>query len=121
MHTPISYALFYPSHKIENDRLNLLNLNLNFYELSQERYPCLRYAYEAALKGKMYLCALNASNEAAVYLFLNGYIKFLEIEKIIENEISKEEYKNLEYSIESIINTSQIIIDRILKSYGVIK
>ena len=69
----------------------------------------------------MYLCALNASNEAAVYLFLNGYISFLEIEKIIENEINKDEYKDLEYSIESIINTSEIIINRILKSYGVIK
>jgi 1-deoxy-D-xylulose-5-phosphate reductoisomerase len=121
MHTPISYALFYPSHKIENERLNLLNLNLNFYELSQERFPCLKYAYEAALKGEMYLCALNASNEAAVYLFLNNYINFLEIEKIIECEINKDEYKNLDYSIESIIKTSEIIIDRILKSYGVIK
>lgn len=121
MHTPISYALFYPSHKIKNERLNLFNLNLNFKELSQERYPCLKYAYQAASKGKMYLCALNASNEAAVYLFLNGHIKFLEIEKIIENEINKDEYQNIEYSIESIIKTSGIIIDRILKSYGVIK
>ena len=121
MHTPISYALFYPSHKVNNERLDLINLNLNFYELSQERFPCLKYAYMAALKGEMYLCALNASNEAAVYLFLNGYINFLEIEKIIENEINKEEYAELEYSIESIIHTSEMIINRILKSYGVIK
>lgn len=121
MHTPISYALYYPSHKIENERLNLINLNLRFYELSQDRYPCLKYAYQAALKGEMYLCALNASNEAAVYLFLNNYISFLEIEKIIENEINKDEYNNLEYSIDSIINTSKKIYDRILKSYGVMK
>ena len=121
MHTPINYALYYPSHKIENERLDLINLNLRFSELSQDRYPCLKYAYQAALKGEMYLCALNASNEAAVYLFLNNHISFLEIERIIENEINKDEYKNLEYSIESIINTSNEIYDRILKSYGVIK
>ena len=121
MHTPISYALYYPSHKIESERLDLINLNLNFYELSKDRYPCLRYAYEAALKGEMYLCALNASNEAAVYLFLNGHISFLEIEKIIENEISKDEYNSLEYSIESIIDTSGKIMKRIFESYGVMK
>ena len=45
----------------------------------------------------MYLCALNASNEAAVYLFLNNHINFLEIEKIIENEINKEEFTQVKF------------------------
>lgn len=52
MHTPIQYALRYPSHmSVEAESLNLLNLNLEFKELSKLRYPCLDYAYKAASKG----------------------------------------------------------------------
>ena len=38
------------------------------------------------------MAVLNASNEAAVYLFLNGKISFLEIEHIIEREITNDIY-----------------------------
>ena len=120
MHTPIAHALYYPSHSYNGKSISLVGMSLEFKELSFERFPCLKFAYEAAHKGKMYLCALNAANEAAVYLFLNDYISFLEIEHIIKEEISKDIYSLLEYSIESIINTSREIYDRILKRYGVI-
>ena len=117
MHTPIAHALYYPSHKYNGKEINLVGMNLEFKELSFNRFPCLSFAYEAARKGKMYLCALNAANEAAVYLFLNDYISFLEIENIIKEEISKDIYKSIEYSIESIIKVSREIYDSILKRY----
>ena len=117
MHTPIAHALYYPSHKISGKDINLVGMSLEFKELSFERFPCLSFAYEAAHKGKMYLCALNAANEAAVYLFLNDYISFLEIEHIIKEEISKDIYNSLEYSIDSIIKVSREIYDSILKRY----
>lgn len=121
MRIPISYALNYPQHINEDLKsLNLWNLNLHFQELSTKRYPCLGYAYDAAKKGVMYLTVLNASNEAAVYLFLNHYISFLEIEQIIFEEINKEEYAHYDISLESRIKVSKEVVQNILKKYGVI-
>ncbi len=119
MHTPISYALRYPSHNnLESDNLNLYNLNLSFEELSFDRYPCLSYAYIAARKESIYLTVLNAANEAAVALFLNDKIKFLDIEKIIYDEISNDEYKNIDYNLENIISLSDEIIKKVIKAHG---
>ena len=119
MHTPISYALRYPSHNLsESENLNLFGLNLTFEELSMDRYPCLRYAYLAAKKGSIYLAVLNAANEAAVALFLNDKIEFLDIEKIIYNEISKDKYKNIEYNLSNVINLSKDIMNDIYNTYG---
>ena len=120
MHIPISYALRYPSHNtLESSRLDLIGLNLKFMELSQDRYPCLKYAYMAAKKGGIYYAVLNASNEAAVYLFLHDKIKFLDIENIIYNEIIKEEYKNISYNLDNILKVSDNVINKILSQYGV--
>lgn len=120
MHIPISYALNYPSHSNkESENLNLFNLNLEFKELSKLRYPCLDYAYKAALKGGVYLAVLNAANEAAVYLFLNDYIDFLKIEDIIFEEINSDIYANIEYNLTNVISISKEIIRKILLRYGV--
>ena len=119
MHTPISYALRYPSHNnLESDNLNLFGLNLTFEELSHDRYPCLQYAYDAAKKGSIYLSVLNAANEAAVALFLHDKIEFLDIEKIIYNEISDPKYAKISYNLENVISLSKEIIDKIINNYG---
>ena len=119
MHTPISYALRYPSHNnLESDNLNLFGLNLTFEELSHDRYPCLQYAYDAAKKGSIYLSVLNAANEAAVALFLHDKIEFLDIEKIIYNEISDPKYAKISYNLENVISLSKKIIDKIINNYG---
>ncbi len=119
MHTPIAYALRYPHHSAFNSKgLNLLGLKLEFKELSQERFPCLRYAYIAAQKGGCYLAALNAANEAAVSLFLNDKIKFLDIEKIIINEIDNPIYSNYEYTIENVCKLSTEIIEKIKQTWS---
>ena len=120
MRIPISYALFYPRHeKIDLPKLNLLNLNLSFEELSKLRYPCLDYAYRALDKGGLYLAVLNASNEAAVYLFLNGKISFLEIEHIIEREITNDIYdRSYIPSLEERVEISKVVYQKILRKYG---
>lgn len=67
------------------------------------------------------MTVLNASNEAAVYLFLNHYISFLEIEHIIAEEINKLEYERTEVpSLEERILVGQEVYQNILKKYGVI-
>ena len=120
MRIPISYALFYPRHeRIDLPKLNLLNLNLSFEELSKLRYPCLDYAYRALDKGGLYLAVLNASNEAAVNLFLNGKISFLEIEHIIEREITNDIYdRSYIPSLEERVEISKVVYQKILRKYG---
>lgn len=119
MHIPIQYALRYPSHNtLDGKSLNLIGLNLNFMELSTLRYPCLKYAYMVAKKGGIYYAVLNAANEAAVYLFLNDKIKFLDIEKIIYEEITNKEYESISYNLENIIDISKKIIDKLVVRYG---
>ncbi len=119
MHRPIAYALRYPNHlNNESKYLDLFGLNLHFEELSEERYPTLKYTKMVCEKGGIYYAVLNASNEAAVKLFLDKKIKFLDIEKIIYEEISKDEYKNIAYNLDNILNISSEIINKLLKKYG---
>ena len=119
MHTPISYALRYPSHNnLESDNLDIFNLDLHFRKLEYKRYPCLLYAYMAAKSGGIYYAVLNAANEAAVKLFLEGKIKFLQIEDIIYEEITNNKYKGIEYNLDNIISTSKEIMNNIYKKFG---
>lgn len=120
MRIPIAYALNYPHHQNQQiNGLDLMNLNLHFSELSVDRYPCLGYAYEAARKGGLYLAVLNASNEAAVYLFLNGLISFLEIETIIAKEIRCSDYEtNGIPTLEQRLEVSKQVYEKILKEHG---
>ena len=122
MRMPILYALSYPEHlKYDGKPLDLVEISkLTFEELSLERYRCLKYAYYAISKGGLYPAVLNAANEAAVNLFLDGKIKFLDIEKIIENEIMKN-YDKKNITIDDIINTDLEIQNRIKSIGGYLK
>ncbi|UTT41765.1 1-deoxy-D-xylulose-5-phosphate reductoisomerase [Exiguobacterium aurantiacum] len=87
MRGPILYALAAPKRlEIDgNKRLNLREIGtLHFAEADLTRYPALRLAYEAGRAGGSMPTVLNAANEAAVELFLNGEIAFLDIERIVE-------------------------------------
>lgn len=116
MRMPILYALSYPNHlNYEGKRLDLVSVSkLTFEELSQDRYPCLKYAYEALKKGGLYPAVLNAANEAAVNLFIDGKISFLDIEKIIKKEIDKN-YDKENITIDDIIEVDRKIQERIKK------
>lgn len=118
MRMPILYALSYPDHlEYAGKPLNLEEIsNLSFKALSHERFKCLSYAYEAIKKGGLYPAVLNAANEAAVNLFIDGKIRYLDIERIIEREISKD-YSKKNISIDDIINVDLEIQNRIAKEY----
>lgn len=118
MRGPIAYALLYPHHlDFKGETLDLVKVgNLQFEELSFDRFPCLKYAYIVGKKGGVYPCVLNAANEASVRLFLAGKIKFLDIEKNIYNYISKE--YNIEPTIDNILNLDKQIQEEIYKPFG---
>ncbi|WP_418792564.1 1-deoxy-D-xylulose-5-phosphate reductoisomerase [Phosphitispora sp. TUW77] len=86
MKLPIQYALTYPD-RVENDfpRLDLAAIaQLSFAAPRTENFPCLDLAYEAGLKGGTMPAVMNAANEKAVEMFLNGLIRFLGIPLLIE-------------------------------------
>lgn len=86
MRIPIQYALTYPERTPTNTaRLDLTEVGtLHFQKMDFNRYRCLRFAYEAGRRGGTLPVVLNAANEVCVQAFLNGKIKFLEIEDVIE-------------------------------------
>ena len=87
MRVPIQYALTYPNRMplVGGKRLNLAEIGkLHFQEVDFERYRALKLAYEAGRIGGTVLTAMNAANEAAVALFLQEKITFLQIEECIE-------------------------------------
>ena len=87
MRVPIQYALSYPERLplIEGTRLDLAKIGqLNFKEVDFERFRALKLAYDAGQAGGTLLTAMNAANEAAVGLFLQEKITFLQIEEVIE-------------------------------------
>lgn len=89
MRMPILYAFSYPDRKPRNaERLDLAQVGtLDFKAMDLERYKCLALAYRAIEVGGTLPVVMNAVNEVAVQLFLDGKISFLDIETIIEREM----------------------------------
>lgn len=90
MLVPIQYALSYPS-RLELKQTKRLNLwdtgTLHFQKVDTARFPAVKLAYEAGKAGGSMPAVLNAANETAVDLFLEGRIKFVEIEPLVKNAL----------------------------------
>lgn len=89
MKIPISYALNFPE-RLENgfQRLDFLKVKkLTFERPSFKKFPALMLAYEAINRGISACAVLNAANEEAVYLYLNGKIKFTKIIDSVEKAL----------------------------------
>lgn len=85
MRLPVGYALSYPDRcDLPVPSLDLLALPpLEFHAPDPVKFPCLRLAREALQQGRTYPAALNAANEVAVGLFLEGRIPFQDIPAIV--------------------------------------
>lgn len=86
MRLPIQYALLYPERPDTGlPRLDITaRESLTFAEPDRRRYPSLDLAYSAAEAGGTLPVVMNAANEAAVPMFLDGKIGFLDIFRIVE-------------------------------------
>ena len=91
MRLPIQYALFYPERPpSELPRLDFSNIGpLTFEAPDLERFPCLRLALEAGREGGTYPAVLSAADEAAVELFLEQRIGFLDIATLVEDTLEQ--------------------------------
>ncbi|MFN3926172.1 MAG: 1-deoxy-D-xylulose-5-phosphate reductoisomerase [Pseudanabaenaceae cyanobacterium] len=85
MRLPLLYALAYPDRVPTNwERLDLVKCgSLTFRSPDHAKYPCMQLAYSAGRKGGTMPAVLNAANEEAVALFLEGKIKFTQIAELI--------------------------------------
>lgn len=117
MRLPIQYALNY-----EKREANVAD-TIDFYDIAQltfekpdlDTFKSLNLAFKAGKMGGLMPTILNGANEAAVELFLDKKIGFLQIPEIIEEcmEKFKEESKE-ELTLENIIN-----LDKKIKTYVV--
>ena len=89
MRVPIQYALTYPDRLLSDfPRLDFSNLkDLTFLKPDYDKFECLSLAYDVIKMGGTYPAVLNASNEAAVDLFLKKKIKFKDISALIKNAL----------------------------------
>jgi 1-deoxy-D-xylulose-5-phosphate reductoisomerase len=92
MRLPIQYALTYPERwegafrsKVDYARIG----SLNFEAVDLTRFPCLRIAREAAVKGGTYPAVLCAADEVAVELFLTKKIGFTGIADLVARTLER--------------------------------
>ena len=118
MRIPINYALSYPKRiEFTESNLELDEIcNLTFEKMDFNRFPLLKLAYECGIKKGNMPCIMNACNEACVELFLKGKISFLDIEKIILEEVYKEEYRE-DITVEYLIDLDLKIKNQIFNKY----
>ncbi len=88
MKGPIAYALSWPE-RIDSGtpRLGLKGLSLDFLDPDPVRFPCLSMAYEALRTGGTAPAVLNAADEVAVAMFLEGALPFTGISSVIREVV----------------------------------
>src|SRR5262249_21350808 len=89
MRTPIAHALAWPDRmQVTLPRLDLAALGrLEFFAPDPVRFPALRLCREALRSGPGATTILNAANEAAVALFLDRRLGFLDIAAVVEETL----------------------------------
>ncbi|KFZ27024.1 MAG: 1-deoxy-D-xylulose 5-phosphate reductoisomerase [Candidatus Izimaplasma bacterium HR2] len=119
MRVPINYALNYPERtEYKGESLDLIKLgSLHFEELSLKRYPLLKMAIDAGRSKGLNPTTLNAANEACVSLFLNGKIKFLEIEDIVEECLNVFD-NDFTVNLDKIIERDLVVKDYVFRKYS---
>ncbi|WP_197021800.1 1-deoxy-D-xylulose-5-phosphate reductoisomerase [Ruminococcus sp. HUN007] len=97
MRIPIQYALLYPERKeCPTKPLSLTDYGtLTFEKPDLETFDCLALCIEAITKGGTYPCIVNAANEVAVSLFLNGKIRFLQIGELVRSAYEHFRFKEI--------------------------
>jgi 1-deoxy-D-xylulose-5-phosphate reductoisomerase len=102
MRLPIQYALTYPERlKLSTHRLDLAEIgNLHFEQPDTQRFPALRLAREAGIRGRTYPTVLSAADDEAVKAFLAGGLRFTDIPAAVELVVEKHQPEDV--TLESI-------------------
>jgi len=108
MKAPIAYALSYPERVATGIQpLDLTTLSgLTFFKPDMEKFKCLGLAYRAINEGESMPAVMNAANEVAVEMFLDGRLAFLQIAQVIEETMNAHQAHALK-SLEEVLQADQ--------------
>lgn len=108
MKSSLLYAFAYPERWASRlPQLNLFSLpELSFAGPDTSRFPCLDLAYHALRAGGSYPATMNAANEVAVGLFLEGRMPFHRIAELINETL--EAHKRIDIqSLEAVLEVDK--------------
>ena len=108
MKLPIQYAITYPKRlPMKDNELDFLKYsNLTFEEPDMDTFYALKLAYEAAEKGGVLPTVFNSADEAAVELFREEKISYLDISRLIKEAMDN--IKNIDNpSVEKIFEVDK--------------
>ena len=90
MKIPIQYALTYPERPVSSyKRIDFATLHqMTFLKTDVDKFRCLPLAFKALEIGGTAPAVLNAANEIAVQMFLDGRLTFASIPTVIEEALT---------------------------------
>lgn len=92
-------------------------MTLTFDAADEDTFTLLKTARKAALHGGTYTTVLNAANESCVRLFLDRHISFLDIFRIVEEEVELHK-PLLSPDIRDILNLDVEIKTKVMEKYA---
>lgn len=112
MRVPISYALRWPERN-ENDTFESLSFfdaasSLTFEKPDTEVFRCIDIALTSSEKGGLYPAAMNGANEVLVQSFLEGRIRFIDIQRRLE-DVMERVYADSRFSVSGDITLDDIL------------
>lgn len=122
MRLPIQYALTYPERlDCPAKKLSFEEVKtLTFGEPDEKTFVCLAAAKQAIEKGGNAPCIVNCANEAAVRLFLDGRIRFLDIGDAVEAALSDVKFIAAP-TLYDLLDTQKTAEKFVLKKFGLLK
>lgn len=116
MRTTIKAALTYPAKDLVK-RPQFVLSDMHFRPMDEARYPLMALAAQAVKRRGLLPAVINAANEAAVTLFLEGRISFLMIETIIFDAVRTcPDVENP--TLDEILDTDRRVKKLIIDTYG---
>ncbi len=116
MRLPIQYALLYPEHAVRDYKPLSMPLSLRFLMPDEDKFPAPKLAKQALKEGGTAPIVLNAANEAAVALFLNGKIAFTEITEIVEHALERENTERVD-CVDNVFKTHNRVYETIYSKH----
>ena len=115
MKIPIFNTLYRNDNKkIMSDKLNIEKLNnLDFQKINKKKFPSINILKNVSKKISLYETVIVSANDLLVQLFLDGKIKFLDIERSLKKVIKLREFNKFKHisptSVNQIIKLSKYV------------
>ncbi len=119
MRIPIQYAISYPDRAPSPAKpLSLTEIGeLHFAKPDTDTFRCLAICKEAMRRGGLAPAAANGANEAAVELFLNDRIGFLDIAELVGEAMERQQVCS-SYTLEDVLEADKAAKEFVFNKAG---